>query len=469
MSNPEQLRRVIAAQQALLEIDDVDQALAATCEHARALTGATGAVVELATDDELLYEACSGSLAPYRGLRLQRLRSMSGLCIETGEPLSTPDGRTDPRCDQAACRRLDVASMICVPLPGSTSGVLKVVSSAVAAFSDADVEILAMFADTASRRLAQARRRSVARIAVLPPAPDAEARLLPAIMSSIQDLVVVIDLSGRVVLVNEAARSVIDRGTRTQEIPLFGSQSGQPLDDAHRPLLRCLRGETVRGLELSVRTKDGSLRWLSVNASPLRNEHGTIQGAVSISRDVTELRLAREALAAAAVHDEMTGLLNRRGFLERGGAALRLADRSGRGVGVLYIDLNEMKTINDQLGHAMGDAVLCELADTLRDAVRSTDLVSRLGGDEYVVLAIDCDTPAEVATVQARVEAAIAERASRPGRRYPLSASIGAMHYAPRTGRRGIDELLGEADQRMYEAKQRKKAARTARLTLVSG
>jgi diguanylate cyclase (GGDEF)-like protein len=128
-----------------------------------------------------------------------------------------------------------------------------------------------------------------------------------------------------------------------------------------------------------------------------------------------------------------------------------------------------MKTINDQLGHAMGDAVLCELADTLRDAVRSTDLVSRLGGDEYVVLAIDCDTPAEVATVQARVEAAIAERASRPGRRYPLSASIGAMHYAPRTGRRGIDELLGEADQRMYEAKQRKKAARTARLTLVSG
>lgn len=467
MPHDAQLRRVIAAQQALLDIDDVDHALHATCEHARELTCATGAVVELAADDEMVYEACSGVLAPFRGLRLNRLRSLSGACVETGEPMRSADGRVDPRCDQAACKRLGVVSMILVPLPGSISGVLKVVTSAVDAFSDADAEVLAMFASTASWKLERARRRSVMRVPALTAALDTEAQLLPAILSSIQDLVVVVDMAGRVVLANEVARALIELGSHASVVPTFASDSGQPIDETHRPILRSLRGETVRQQEVSVRTKDG-VRWLSVNASPLRDDRGTITGAVSISRDVTELRLARDAIAAAAVHDELTGLYNRRGFLDRGGAAVRLADRSGRGLAVFYIDLNEMKAINDQLGHAMGDAVLCELADTLREAVRSTDLVARLGGDEYVVLAIDCHTPADVAAMQVRIEASIAEHAARPDRRYPLSASIGAMHYTPKAGRRGIDELLSEADQRMYEAKQRRKAARTSRVPRVS-
>jgi len=196
-------------------------------------------------------------------------------------------------------------------------------------------------------------------------------------------------------------------------------------------------------------------------------ENGVIRGAVSVARDVTELRIARDAIETAAVQDEMTGLLNRRGFLERAASSLRLADRTKRSLALVYMDLNGLKSINDRLGHAVGDRALVEFADVLRGVTRSTDHVARLGGDEYVVLALDCPTEADVMMVQRRILSAVAKRTGMPDRTYALSVSVGAIRYQPEQRQATIDQLLFEADAKMYEAKQLRRHNGTQRLAVI--
>src|SRR5262249_36172246 len=158
-----------------------------------------------------------------------------------------------------------------------------------------------------------------------------------------------------------------------------------------------------------------------------------------------------ETLHYLSVVDQLTQLYNRRGFLELGAALLREARGQGAPLAVLFVDLDGLKRINDELGHAAGDAAICAAAEVLRKSVRRTDLVARLGGDEYVVLAGGLD---DVAPLEARIRANARERG--------LAMSIGVVREQPGDEPLALEQLLERADAVMYREKQRRKAAAAA-------
>lgn len=171
-----------------------------------------------------------------------------------------------------------------------------------------------------------------------------------------------------------------------------------------------------------------------------------------------QLATAQQLLADAAVKDVLTGLYSRRGFLEQANLALQMADRTRRPLALFYVDLDGMKAINDAHGHAAGDQALADTAAILRHTFRSTDLLGRLGGDEFVALAIECADEASAIGLLQRLHDAITTRNERAGVAFPLAASAGMTFYDPARGRRYLESLLAECDQRMYVAKQARKS-----------
>lgn len=161
------------------------------------------------------------------------------------------------------------------------------------------------------------------------------------------------------------------------------------------------------------------------------------------------------ALRSLSLIDDLTGLYNRRGFSDLGEQYLKLARRSGRGVTMVYLDLDRFKTINDSLGHHVGDRALLKVADILRATFRRSDIIARLGGDEFGVLALEAaDESAELLVERLR-ERVIDFNASSP-EPYQLSVSIGMAHHDddPRVR---LDDMVAEADAAMYREKHAKK------------
>ncbi|HWZ93438.1 MAG TPA: diguanylate cyclase, partial [Polyangiaceae bacterium] len=200
-------------------------------------------------------------------------------------------------------------------------------------------------------------------------------------------------------------------------------------------------------LEYRIRHKDGSYHWLEINFAPHLDAAGEVVGIQSSARDVTERHVAEEQLAAQAAElrslslcDELTGLYNRRGWLELSRQGLRLAQREKRAAGVIFVDLNGMKLINDQYGHEEGDRALRDTAGLLKKACREVDVIARFGGDEFVVFALDFD-PSGLEVLQGRVRAASTELNLSGNRPFQLSMSVGAAFFEPETPE-SIDELL---------------------------
>jgi two-component system, cell cycle response regulator len=169
-------------------------------------------------------------------------------------------------------------------------------------------------------------------------------------------------------------------------------------------------------------------------------------------RDVTEIvRLQRE-LEALSRTDELTGLYNRRGFVSMCERYLRLADRTDRGVLVLFLDVDRLKQINDTCGHAAGDATLVLAATALCTAMRGTDILARVGGDEFAVASPNVSN-ADIAAVRGRVDETIRALNQGHGTPYDLTVSLGAAFYEPHTGRT-VADLLADADADMYTQKR---------------
>ena len=184
-----------------------------------------------------------------------------------------------------------------------------------------------------------------------------------------------------------------------------------------------------------------------------------------IKNELTERALARairyaiervrnqEALRQLSLTDELTGLYNRRGLGLLGEQQLKLARRSGRGFVLATIDLDGLKGINDTFGHQEGDVALVQTANILRNTFRSADVLARVGGDEFVVLAVDAATAVE-SIVADRLRARLAEHNRTHGRGYTLSFTIGTTRVDP--GRAStLDQLIGEADRHLYTGQAR--------------
>jgi diguanylate cyclase (GGDEF)-like protein/PAS domain S-box-containing protein len=204
--------------------------------------------------------------------------------------------------------------------------------------------------------------------------------------------------------------------------------------------------------ETARKQRDGSRIPVEVSSS-LTDVDGELM-VLSISRDITGRKKAERRLEQLSLHDELTGLKNRRGFYVLLPEQAKRARRSGARVVVLYGDIDGFKAINDRFGHTRGDEVLRSVADALRVAFRETDLLARLGGDEFCAVA---ESPAEPSLLAQRLDEAIVLAGKELD--LPLTLSYGTVV----TDWRGLDdpdELLTRADMLMYEAKRAKQAER---------
>ena len=169
------------------------------------------------------------------------------------------------------------------------------------------------------------------------------------------------------------------------------------------------------------------------------------------ARDISERKILEEQLAHQATHDDLTGLANRASLVAELDRAAARAERSGQGLGLLFIDLDRFKSVNDTLGHRVGDVVLQQVAARLLQATRDTDLVARNGGDEFVVLAEEAGDVTVVARLAERIQDALSEPVAFDDDVIPVSASIGVAWLEP--GDPHTLDQLRDADVAMYHAK----------------
>lgn len=347
--DPATLMDIIALQGDIARLGpELGSVMALVTDRMLGLTGATGAVIELAEGEEMVYRAASGIAQEQLGLRLAANSSLSGLSVRSNSILRCDDSETDPRANREACRAVGLRSMVVAPLthadtggggaPGSVIGVLKLISPAVAAFDGRTESIL---------------------------------HLVSAMIAA--------------------------------------------------AMFHAARFETSQ-------------------------------------------------LYHMATHDALTGLPNRALFHDRLRQGLDQARRASAALGVLILDMDGLKTINDTLGHAAGDAALREAASRIRDAVSAfaaatgtaapaaptaTPTVARLGGDEFGILSAPLEDPAVLSAKMERVADALDAPFHFDSTPLPLGCSIGQAVFPHDADI--PDALIHTADQRMYQHKRSRK------------
>jgi diguanylate cyclase (GGDEF)-like protein/PAS domain S-box-containing protein len=215
-----------------------------------------------------------------------------------------------------------------------------------------------------------------------------------------------------------------------------------------------LSGLKVSPIEHRLFRRDGSVVWVRNTMVPHHNNKGYLIRYDGLIEDITERKHAEESLLALSLVDHLTGLYNRRGFSALAQQELKKANRIKRGMLLLFADVDDLKKINDSLGHQEGDLALIDTANLLKDTFREPDIIARIGGDEFVVLA--AETPATSADIlTARLKEHLKSSNKKGGHRYKLSISMGIVQYNPEQPC-SIDELLSRADKMMYEQKRNK-------------
>jgi diguanylate cyclase (GGDEF)-like protein/PAS domain S-box-containing protein len=205
-------------------------------------------------------------------------------------------------------------------------------------------------------------------------------------------------------------------------------------------------------IECTLRHHDGSLRQFEIlHTNLLTDEH--VQGIVLNARDISERKAFEQQLAHQAFHDPVTNLPNRALFVERVRHAIGRARREGSGLGVVFLDIDDFKTINDSLGHGAGDAALMDVAKRLSTSIRSSDTAARFGGDEFVVLLEGLDGTGTAAEVAERILDDLRQPLMVAGKELVVRGSIG-ISILEESSSAGADELIRDADAAMYIAKR---------------
>ena len=268
------------------------------------------------------------------------------------------------------------------------------------------------------------------------------------------DLIQMITFDGRFLFVNNAWKNTL--GYTEEDVSrllLWDIIQSDKISHCKNILHRVLNGENIKAVEVTFMAKDGRLVEAEGNMSSFLRDNKP-EYARCIFHDISTRKRMEEELRTVSLRDELTGLYNRRGLLTLAEQQLKVADRMKKGMLMLFADLDGMKKINDSLGHQEGDRALIDIAYVLKDTFRGSDIVARVGGDEFVVLALEADkTSCDLLTDNLKENLDLHNRKGE--RPYSLSLSIGITHYDPENPC-SLDELIAGADRLMYEQKKKK-------------
>ncbi|WPL15175.1 Cyclic di-GMP phosphodiesterase Gmr [Thiorhodovibrio winogradskyi] len=283
-------------------------------------------------------------------------------------------------------------------------------------------------------------------------ATEERLRLAAQVFESISEGIVVTDLSGKILDVNQAFVTITGyplAEVKGQTPALL--RSGRHDDHFYAKLWRQLEQSRFWQGEIWNRRKNGEIypEWLTISA--VVDDHGQATHYVGVFADITSLRQSQDRLDFLAHHDPLTGLPNRALLLDRLEVAVVRARRESRAVAVLFIDLDGFKRVNDNLGHATGDKLLVEVAERMRSRLRRGDTLGRLGGDEFLMLLEQDVEEGSAVTLAKLLLEILAEPIVVDEHEIFVSGSIGISLF-PQDGE-DAEALLAHADLAMYQAK----------------
>jgi diguanylate cyclase (GGDEF)-like protein/PAS domain S-box-containing protein len=278
------------------------------------------------------------------------------------------------------------------------------------------------------------------------------------VVDALDEGVVVVGAAGLIESANPAAMRILGTseadliGAAPTEWPLFDDAGGLMPPHARPSMFSQRTGKPQTARLVRTRHGDGHSVWLSVTSRALSPDGDPPHPIVLSFTDVTESHAIRERLGREATHDPLTGLANRTLLLQRLETSLRSCRRIDN-IGVLFIDLDNFKVINDSLGHSTGDDVLRIVGERLRRLMRHHELVGRLGGDEFVVISPEENDLRKVRLLAEQLRRCVADPIHVDDRHLHVDVSIGIV-LAPPSDTRSAADVLRDADVAMYEAKK---------------
>jgi len=276
---------------------------------------------------------------------------------------------------------------------------------------------------------------------------------LQALIQASPLAILALDPAGKVTLWNPAAEAIF--GWSPAEVvgrpnPIFPKERQEEFNVLFQ---RTVRGESITGVEMAWQKRDGRILDLSLSTAPMCEASGRVRGVMAVIADISEVKQAERSIQHLAYYDTLTGLPNRLLLKDRLGQNLVQANREGHLVGVIFLDLDRFKVINDTLGHAAGDQLLRAVAERVKGCVRKSDTVARLGGDEFLVILPAINHAEDATAITQKIINVLADPFELNDQEVFTSTSIGIALY-PADGY-DVDSLIRSADLAMYQAKEK--------------
>lgn len=286
-----------------------------------------------------------------------------------------------------------------------------------------------------------------------------EKYFLNAVLDNLSNGIMACDAKGRITVMNQAFQTLINPSSmetvdkkNTLHFSFHQPNNAMPVDPKAEPIRRALQGEILNNEEYELVLKKNALkRYVIINGQPILTNEGEILGAVIAINDITEQKKLEGQLIFQATHDPLTQLPNRLLLLDRIKLALIQAKRDQKQVAIVFLDLDKFKLINDNCGHDEGDKLLLTVAKRLKRCVREGDTVSRLGGDEFIILLTELEKQEHSLRILNAIEEAMSEPFIINDQPVNITASMGVSLFPGDAQHAEI--LIKYADIAMYRAK----------------
>ena len=267
------------------------------------------------------------------------------------------------------------------------------------------------------------------------------------------DIIKVLDPQGKIIYASPAIEKILGYPVRKMiGKPFYTTIHSDDMEKARNEFKEMLKTKKYIQINLRRIHQDGHYIWLNTDFVPVLNPEGEVEKIVAISNDITELRKKEKKLAKMAYSDHLTGLPNRRKFMECLQQAIYTSERTGKVTALMVLDCDKFKQINDNFGHDTGDEVIKEFAKRVRTSIRKMDTLSRVGGDEFTIVLPELSHEQDADAISKRIFEEVRKPMYIKGKKLQITVSIGISFYPTNTS--NMEELFKEADIALYKAKE---------------